>query len=559
MLCSCTRGPQQITFEEPVAPRRDVSSGQVADSTLMVIVKKEHLRGGSSTGFFVAHDKIATNIHAVADADPVLAHVRVKGTTWSIRGVTAYDVKNDLVILEISGEGTPLPLGDSDTVQSGDAISVIGYPKGRYTVREGSIYRVRGSDKWLQMDVRISGGNSGSPVINSKGQVIGIAALIEDSFGYAIPSNVLKALLDRSGPTEPLTQWCKRGRIRAFAYAIQGITEFHANRHDEAVAYFDKAIELNPDEAETYYNRGLARFKLGDMQATQGGIEKAVEFYAASIEDCTHAIELNPDEAETYYNRGLARFKLGDMQAVQGHVERVRDLYKAGIEDCTHAIERNPGDTTAYLNRGLARFKLGELQTIQGDIVTAQQHYQKAIEDWTQMLQLDSENAIPYIRLGAARTNLGDLKSEQGDTVTAQWYYQDAIVDCTQAIERIPGNAMAYNNRGYAKYLLGKSEAEIGRTTAARKCYESGLLDSDKSIQLDSEHAYAYHTRGVIKAALDDFAGAITDFDSAIEINPESAVDYYERGRAKAALGEKEAAEMDFKKAKELDPEKPEE
>lgn len=512
ILCSCAQVPQQIIYEKPVAPKGDLSSGQIADSTLMVITTPDHLkRRVGSTSFFVAPDKIATNIHAVAGADPVLAHVRVKGTTWSIRGVTAYDVRNDLVILEISGKGTPLPLGNSDTVQSGDAVSVVGYPNGKYTVTEGTIYRARNRDKWLQMNVKISGGNSGSPVINDKGEVVGIAAATEAPFSYAIPSNALKVLLAWSGPTEPLAQWCKRRRIRAFVYANQAWDELDANRYDEAITNFDKAIELNLDRADIYYNRGLARFMLADLQVSQGNKEKA------------------------------------------------RELYAAGIEDCTHAIERNPRDTTAYHNRALARFKLGKHQAAQENLVTAQRHYQDAIGDWMQMLQLDSENAEPYVNLGAAKSNLGDLKSEQGDIASAQRHYQNAIEDCTQAIERIPENAVAYNNRGYAKYLLGKSEAAAGNTAEARKLYESAIIDSDASIQRNSETAYAYHTRGVIKAALGDLEGAIADFDRSIEINPESAEHYYERGRAKEALGKKEAADIDFKKAKELDPEKPKE
>ncbi|MDE0427358.1 MAG: trypsin-like peptidase domain-containing protein, partial [Candidatus Poribacteria bacterium] len=276
MICACTQVPQQIAFEKPVASRADLSSGQVKDSILLVIATQDNLRRRvGSTSFFVAPNKIATNIHVVAGVDPVLAHVRVKGTTWAIRGVTAYDVKNDLVILEISGKGTPLPLGDSDTVQSGDAVSVMGYPNGKYTVTEGTIDRVRKSDKWFQMDTRISGGNSGSPVINNKGQVIGIAALGGAPFSYAIPSNTLKALLTQSGPPEPLSKWCKRRRIRAFVYANQGISKFYVNHYNEAITNFDKAIELNPDEAETYYNRGFAKVKLADLQTTQGHVEGA--------------------------------------------------------------------------------------------------------------------------------------------------------------------------------------------------------------------------------------------------------------------------------------------
>ena len=62
-----------------------------------------------SSGFFVANDKIATNIHVVAAADLASLYVRTDNTDWTIRGVTAFDTQNDLVILQISGKARRLP------------------------------------------------------------------------------------------------------------------------------------------------------------------------------------------------------------------------------------------------------------------------------------------------------------------------------------------------------------------------------------------------------------------------------------------------------------------
>ena len=507
ILCSCARVRQQIVYEKPVATKVDLSSVRVEDSTLMVIAKQEDLRNRvGSTSFFVARDKIATNIHVIASADPGIAHVRVKGTTWSIRGITAYDMENDLVILEISGEGIPLPLGDSDAVQNGEAISVVGYPKGRYAVTKGTISHARKSDKRLQMNIKLSSGNSGSPVINSKGQVVGIASAGEKSFSYAIPSNALKTLLNQSGTTEPLARWCERGPIRAFGYATQGRKMLFNNRYEEAITHYDKSIKLNPDDAVTYYNRGLARFKLGDHQAAQGHIEEARGLYETGIADTSQALKLNPRDATAYINRGLARFKLGDHQAAQGHIEEARGLYETGIADTSQALKLNPENPIVYYNRAFGHLLLGESKDAQEDIADAQQHY------------------------------------------------QNSIADNTQAIKRNPEFTEAYNNRGYAKYLLGKFEADIGNTAEARKLYEAAILDIDESIRQDSDNADAHNTRGIIKATLGDLEGAIADFDNAIKINPGSAEGYYERGRAKEALGYKKEAEMDLKKAKELNP-----
>ena len=115
--------------------------------------------GGS--GFFVDEDKIATNIHNVARSGPVFVKLSDKKTICAIEGVTAYDVENDLVVLKIAGEGTPLPLADSDKVQSGERVTAIGYPNGKYKVTQGTIQSIRNTDKWLRMKVELFGGNSG--------------------------------------------------------------------------------------------------------------------------------------------------------------------------------------------------------------------------------------------------------------------------------------------------------------------------------------------------------------------------------------------------------------
>jgi tetratricopeptide (TPR) repeat protein len=61
---------------------------------------------------------------------------------------------------------------------------------------------------------------------------------------------------------------------------------------------YNKAIELNPDFADAYNNRGIAKYDLGD--------------YRGAIQDYNKAIELNPDFADAYYNRGIAKYDLGD-------------------------------------------------------------------------------------------------------------------------------------------------------------------------------------------------------------------------------------------------------
>ena len=183
-LFSCAPAPQ-ILFFRRVSVNTDVpESKRLSDSTLQIVSDGRDV----GTGFFVAHDKIATNIHVIARADLISVHVRGRRTSWSIRGVTAYDVKNDLLILKISGKGVPFPIGDSDAVKNGESISVIrhprriGYPRGVYQIPEGIIHSIRNSDKWFQTTVNPARGNSGSPVLNSKKEVIGVLANMDNTY-----------------------------------------------------------------------------------------------------------------------------------------------------------------------------------------------------------------------------------------------------------------------------------------------------------------------------------------------------------------------------------------
>ena len=116
-------------------------------------------------------------------------------------GVAAFDVESDLVILKIEGEGAPLPLGDSDSLQIGEPISVVSYPSYPYEqpkIAVGIVSSTQSNGKWIRTTVDVM--NRSSPVLNSRGQVIGIQRVHDAS-----PSNALKLLLADSKQVEPLT------------------------------------------------------------------------------------------------------------------------------------------------------------------------------------------------------------------------------------------------------------------------------------------------------------------------------------------------------------------
>ncbi|HEY1581761.1 MAG TPA: trypsin-like peptidase domain-containing protein, partial [Chthoniobacterales bacterium] len=151
---------------------------------------------------------IITNNHVVDQVDEIEV-VLSDGRTKKAQLIGA-DKELDLAVLKVDEPNLkPLKLGDSDAVQAGDFVLAVGNPFGfDETVTDGIISskgrpnRVDGFGDYLQTDAAINPGNSGGPLINLKGEVIGInTAIISRSggsqgIGFAIPSNTVRMALE---------------------------------------------------------------------------------------------------------------------------------------------------------------------------------------------------------------------------------------------------------------------------------------------------------------------------------------------------------------------------
>ncbi|MBN2270275.1 MAG: serine protease [Sedimentisphaerales bacterium] len=165
------------------------------------------------SGFFVRDGEVASNLHVVEGAARGYAKIVGQKSKYDIEGITAIDPERDLVVLRITGaRASTLILGSSDAVQVGETVYAVGNPQGlEGTFSQGIISSVRevGTDKLLQITAPISPGSSGGPVLNGKGEVIGVSVATfrgGQNLNFAIPSNYLKALVDKGGPTKALAQ-----------------------------------------------------------------------------------------------------------------------------------------------------------------------------------------------------------------------------------------------------------------------------------------------------------------------------------------------------------------
>ena len=161
------------------------------------------------SGVIVSNEgHIITNNHVVDQVDEIEV-VLSDGRTRKARLIGA-DSDLDLAVLKVDEPGVkPLKLGDSDAVQAGDFVLAVGNPFGfDETVTEGIISskgrpnRMDGFGDYLQTDAAINPGNSGGPLIDLRGEVIGVnTAIISRSgtssgIGFAIPSNTVRMALE---------------------------------------------------------------------------------------------------------------------------------------------------------------------------------------------------------------------------------------------------------------------------------------------------------------------------------------------------------------------------
>src|SRR5229473_2848849 len=211
--------------------------------------RRPQVEQGSGSGFIVSSDGyILTNNHVVAGADKVT--VRLYDKREFTAKVVGTDPNTDVAVIKIDARGLPgVGFGNSDSARVGEWVLAIGNPLGEaftFTVTAG-IVSAKGRllaglqqtryaiQDFIQTDAAINPGNSGGPLVNIRGQVIGINSAIASEtgfyagYGFAIPMNLARTVMD---------QLVKTGRVER---AVMGVA-IHDARQEDADAVGLKQI-----------------------------------------------------------------------------------------------------------------------------------------------------------------------------------------------------------------------------------------------------------------------------------------------------------------------------
>ena len=184
----------------------------------------------------------------------------------------------------------------------------------------------------------------------------------------AVENNAVSTLVNSRQELKKLNLTLKNNPKNVAAYTERGKLKFQLNKTGGAIKDFTVAINLAPDEPETYYYRGLAFLKANDYLGAVSDLTKRLNAepavncfiarakakallldYRGAIIDNSKALELEAENEEALYNRAVARFYLKD--------------YTKAIEDFTTILERNKNLAETYFFRGLSKHKSGDIES----------------------------------------------------------------------------------------------------------------------------------------------------------------------------------------------------
>ena len=295
----------------------------------------------TGSGFFLRPGEVVTNLHVIRGAKRCeVKTLDGKGKVFAVAGTLAIDEEGDLALLSVEmPRERPRASEIAEALpDEGESIFVIGNPlKLEGSVTDGIVSAVRevpNVGKIIQITAPISHGNSGSPVFNLKGQVIGVVT-VKVTNGQNINLAIGVARLAELKPRQLRSLSAtlvrdRNGDVAESSYRT-GLDSLWLGNYDNALGYFETAANRNPRRADAWVQVGYCKVK-------QGKNEDAIRAYQ-------HALELRP-ESEEIHN------KLGDAYYYAGRLSEA-------IASYARAASIRPAFADAHYNLAVTYFESG--------------------------------------------------------------------------------------------------------------------------------------------------------------------------------------------------------
>ncbi len=369
---------------------------------------------GLGTGMILdKQGHILTNYHVVADVDEIKVQLPDK-RTFEARIVGA-DQKTDVAILELKGSIPPnLPtvvLGNSDQVEDGNLVLAIGAPFGLTQTVTNGIISAKGRsnvgiadyEDFLQTDAPINPGNSGGPLINMRGEVIGMNSAIETSVGqfggvgFAIPVNMIKAML----PTLTKGGQITRGLL---GVVIQDVTrelaeQFHLPRQRGALI---SQVNKGSPADKAGLKPGDVVVSFDDLEVSDSG--QLRNYVAATAPGKTVKIGIIRDGKEQTLSATIGKASAEPVAAEKPSGKEQNQLSMLGLAvrtlDAELARQVGIPERKGVLITGVATGSLADAANLQpGDvIVEADRKPVATVEQLQSILDRDKEQILLLIK-----------------------------------------------------------------------------------------------------------------------------------------------------------------
>jgi tetratricopeptide (TPR) repeat protein len=423
---------------------------------------------GTGSGFFITDTgHIISSRHVFRGAYRAEAE-STKGK-FPITTVLDQDPANDLVRLSLGRTGRKFqPLIMSESMpEVGESIMVIGSPLGlEATVSNGIVSAKREFppfDTVIQITCPISPGSSGSPVMNMRGEVIGVAAfqIVQgQNLNFAIPISNVKALKANKGEDLAAVNFESSDLLDSVENPFdKGYILFSRDQYEGAIPYFKKAVGNDPFHAEAYYYLGVCYSKSGATEA---------------VDAFKEAIEINPNYVEAYYELGLIYNQLNMKQEAIEAFKKVLGinpdhedaLLNLGIAYC---MDKNYRSAISVLNRSVEIFPNKDAYYYLGVSYAGETQHDKAIYAFKQAIDMEPNYLDAYIGLGASYGAVQNLN--QG------------IKILNQAVVLDPQNPFAH-------YLLGMLHLANHDLVSAEREYKLLIqYQGDRKLQTELDSA----------------------------------------------------------------------
>jgi S1-C subfamily serine protease len=297
----------------------------------------------TGSGFFVAPGQVVTNLHVIRGAQRgEIKTLDGKGKVYPVTGLLAVDEDGDLALLSIATMPADRPRAtELATVlpDEGEQIVVIGNPlKLEGSVTDGIVSAVRevpNVGKIIQITAPVSHGNSGSPVFNLKGQVVGVVTVkVTNGQNINLAIGATRVAKLHAGPLRSIASLPTRERLSDVAEVSYrtGLDSLWLGNYDNAIGYFETAANRNPKRADAWVQVGYCKVKQGKNAEAIRAYRQALElkpnseeilnklgdayYYAGNIGEAitsyNRAASLSPDNADAHYNLAVAYFESGN-------------------------------------------------------------------------------------------------------------------------------------------------------------------------------------------------------------------------------------------------------